>query len=93
MIETLGRFIKRGRSGDGDLMAVMSLTKEGAKFFKEDVIYTIKSIQGELLIDTVGKTHMDPWHWGSEIGEVITCYRPLLTQKELDLYYSKKESE
>lgn len=80
----LTRFVKRGADGEEDNAAIMILTKEGQKLFKQDMIYEMVEVLGELVVREVGKTHMDRKKWGQAIQTVMMNEKPLYTQEEFE---------
>ena len=79
----LGRFIKRGRDGEKDNAAILILAENGVQTFKEDTVYQIEEWCGEMIIRPIGKSQMDPKHWGHEIQDVMMNHKPLITKEEM----------
>jgi len=79
------RFIKRGEDGQKDNAVASILTTDGIAFFKQDTIYEIIEVFGELLIKEVGKTHMDRSKWNREIQSVMLSEKPWCTEQEMEI--------
>lgn len=91
MVKVLGRFIKRGKDGEKDRVAVLDLFPAGQEYFQQDMVYEIVEILGEVLVRPRGKTWMDRRQWNRNISEVITQYNACLTVAEIDYLLSLDE--
>lgn len=85
-MKIIGRFIKRGRGEEMDNGAILILAPDGVKILKQDMVYEIVDIMGEMLIREVGETHMDAKCWNSQIQDVMMQYMPVLTKMEAEDY-------
>lgn len=84
MIELVGRVIVRGAQVGKRRKADLALLCCGKnqKVFKPDHVYNLFSIDGELILKDVGKTHVC---WGRDVSTILRDGKEVfLTKDELD---------
>lgn len=91
-IKMVGRIVTRAAGTDpanNDGAIIGAMFKDGIGILKPNTVYTIVSIDGELMLreegecaGTSGPLNGYMFHWGSTLEYIMSCFPFILTLKE-----------